>query len=388
MLNRLRRVTTDGSWIPEVDGLRFLAIFSVILFHMSLELSERSGRPVPIEPRFWWLGRILGNGASGVWIFFVISGMILALPFARHYLVHARPVSLRKYYLRRLTRLEPPYIASIALAVLMLFVYQRGLLRGSLPHVLATIFYQHSLIYRQMSTVNPVTWSLEIEIQFYLLAPLLMQVFRIRRVLYRRAVLVAAIAFCALAQMPFADSPAVNLSILGYLHFFVTGLLIADIFVLDLPGIQSSWIWDILGAAALAAIFWVPGDQAWPLAVLPIPIALLFIAVMRSKGLRRFFSNQWIAVIGGMCYSIYLLHFLMIAMLFKVTRLAIVPGALFVINFGTQLVVTVVPMLVLCTIFYILVERPCMNPNWPVKLWHAVNRNRRSAIASLDASKI
>jgi peptidoglycan/LPS O-acetylase OafA/YrhL len=105
LLNRLRRVTRDGRWIPEVDGLRFIAIFSVILFHM---LNEMIGRIGPVEPGYRWLEQPLSNGFRGVTLFFVISGMILALPFARQYL-ESRPVSLRKYYLRRVTRLEPPY---------------------------------------------------------------------------------------------------------------------------------------------------------------------------------------------------------------------------------------------------------------------------------------
>ena len=62
-------------------------------------------------------------GFRGVELFFVISGFILGLPFAAHYLKGAAPVSLRKYYLRRLTRLEPPYIV----ALLVLFILAAGI---------------------------------------------------------------------------------------------------------------------------------------------------------------------------------------------------------------------------------------------------------------------
>ena len=40
LLDRIRRVTRDGRWIPEIDGLRFVAIMSVLLYHMLGELAE------------------------------------------------------------------------------------------------------------------------------------------------------------------------------------------------------------------------------------------------------------------------------------------------------------------------------------------------------------
>ena len=43
LLDRIRRITRDGRWIPEIDGLRFVAIMSVLLFHLYGELQDRSG---------------------------------------------------------------------------------------------------------------------------------------------------------------------------------------------------------------------------------------------------------------------------------------------------------------------------------------------------------
>jgi len=388
LLERFRRVTRDGRWIPEVDGLRFVAIFSVLLFHMSGELSERSGRFIPIEPNYWWLGWLLGNGGRGVTLFFVISGMILALPFARHLLLGAKPVSLHKYYLRRVTRLEPPYIASLILAVLLVTVYLHQIQAGILPHLLASVFYQHNLVFGEMSAVNPVAWSLEVEIQFYMLAPLAMQCFRIRPAWLRRGVMLLSIICISLMQEPFQTWPRVELSILFYLQYFLMGLLVADVFVLDIEGMKSSWLWDIAGIASLIAIFCLPGDAYWPHAVMSIPIGVLCISAMRSRGLRRIFANEWVAVIGGMCYSIYLLHLLVIAALFKVTRHAILPGALYVVNFSIQLLFTVVPTVAICSVFFLLVERPCMDPSWPAKLWHLITGRKAIEAAALDTSGI
>jgi peptidoglycan/LPS O-acetylase OafA/YrhL len=108
LLDRIRRVTRDGRWIPEIDGLRFVAIASVVLFHMFGELALRSGRIIAVEPRYEGLFKVILHGDRGAPPFFMISGFVLALPFARHILQGAGTVSLRKYFLRRVTRLEPP----------------------------------------------------------------------------------------------------------------------------------------------------------------------------------------------------------------------------------------------------------------------------------------
>ena len=105
----LRRITSGSSWIPEIDGLRFIAIALVVLFHLSAEVYSKSSVPLIVQSWYSGLFTFFGRGDIGVRIFFVISGFILGRPFARHYLLgHARP-SLRSYYLRRLSRIEPPY---------------------------------------------------------------------------------------------------------------------------------------------------------------------------------------------------------------------------------------------------------------------------------------
>ncbi len=388
ILDRVRRVTRDGRWIPEIDGLRFLAIAGVLIFHLAGELQARSGRWITIEPRYKPLFDVLGNGDRGVRLFFVISGMILAMPFARHWLAGAGKVSLKKYYLRRVTRLEPPYLLSIALFVGLLAVYARGLPPGFLKHVLASSVYLHTLIFGAMSPVNAVTWSLEIEIQFYLLAPLVMQLFRIPGKVLRRGVMGAIITAAGVVQLPFAHQIRITGSLLFYAQYFIAGLLLADVFVTDLPTIESSWLWDAMGIVGLGCMFGLKGEFAGAHAILPFSMALLILSTMRSHLLRRFFKLPWIAVLGGMCYSIYLLHLQLIAVFFKVTRHLISPRLDFLENFLIQCVVTLIPVLLLCGVFYLLVERPCMDPDWPSKLWQRVTGRRSKEAELLDSAGV
>ena len=241
LTDRLRRITSDGNWISEVDGLRFIAISSVFLFHLNVVVSAEAKSAGALESTSWWLGQLLVNGNRGVSLFFVISGMILALPFARQYLTSSKPVSLRKYYMRRVTRLEPPYILSLLIATVMVAIYYHGLSKGIISDLLASLIYQHSSIFGTLCPINWVLWSLEIEIQFYVLAPLVMQCFRITGVVRRRAVILVCIAVDSLAQIPFQDSHRFSLSLLYLLQNFLMGMVVADVFILDLKAILPSW---------------------------------------------------------------------------------------------------------------------------------------------------
>ena len=117
---RLRRVTSsDHRYLPEVDGLRFLAIFGVLFFHVIYSATNVPGVPLQASALDFLL-RPFQEGHRGVELFFGISGFILALPFAAQHLNGAAPVSVRRYYLRRVTRLEPPYLV----ALLVFYLYE------------------------------------------------------------------------------------------------------------------------------------------------------------------------------------------------------------------------------------------------------------------------
>src|ERR1051326_6201338 len=97
-----RRITTQNRFIAQIDGLRFVAIASVVLFHIYAALETGSAIPPP-----WHENANLAK--RGVELFFAISGFILGLPFASARLLEESRVNLKQYFLRRLTRLEPPY---------------------------------------------------------------------------------------------------------------------------------------------------------------------------------------------------------------------------------------------------------------------------------------
>src|SRR5438270_6973096 len=152
ILARFSRETTSGRFIPEMDGLRFVAIAMVVLFHLNGYLTAKAVSPqYAFTARSDWITQVALVGFRGVELFFVISGFILGLPFAAHHIAGAPRVSLSKYYLRRLTRLEPPYFVTIFILLLLAIAIQRKAVTALLPHLIASLCYMHNLIYARPS---------------------------------------------------------------------------------------------------------------------------------------------------------------------------------------------------------------------------------------------
>ncbi len=365
LVSKASRDTTSGQFIAEIDGLRFVAIFSVILFHLNWFITSKTGRSEGAD----LLSEFLSNGHIGVQLFFVISGFVIALPFAKGHLLHGRLPHLRQYLFRRLTRLEPPYIVNLLFRVGLLSFATADTFSELLPHLLASMGYLHNIIYGSMSKINFVAWSLEIELQFYLLAPLVTSVFMIRSKVGRRVLLVSLIAIFAIIAHVLSGFPRVNLSILSAAHYFLTGFLLVDIYLVEWnQNPAKSWQWDMVSLLAWSAIvllLYQDGGESF----IVIPTFFAYVAAFKGVLSNRFFCQPGIYTIGGMCYTLYLYHYSLISaigrLLIKVGFLNQLPVWLEIILAGLVIVPAV---LLFGTIMFILVEKPCMKKDWYIRL--------------------
>ena len=388
-LSRFRRVTTSGGFIAEVDGLRFVAIFSVFLFHLAVGL-EIKAPPAYGRPADSWLAMAAWNGFHGVELFFVISGFILALPFAGHFLRGERPVDLKQYFLRRVTRLEPPYLLCM-LILFALHVLVRGRSAAELrPHLWASLVYLHNLVFASESPINNVAWSLEIEIQFYLLMPFFALLFAIRGKA-RRRVAIAGLWLLSIGLSWFFISPGQRayLSILRFAHFFLMGILLADLYLTDWRDRpERAAAWDLLSAVGwpILFLFWgaaqpaapgqaPPSETLWAALVFPALAFLLYCAAFRGPLTGRALRNPWITTIGGMCYTIYLLHNPALAMILARTR-GVATSGWYALDLLVQLALTAPLVLLPSCLYFALVERPCMRRDWPRRLLERIQSLR------------
>jgi peptidoglycan/LPS O-acetylase OafA/YrhL len=187
--------------IPELDGLRGLAILLVILCHYVGNADHM--------PLGFWPHRILSAftaGWSGVDLFFVLSGFLIG-----GILLDARTSSnyFRAFYMRRVYRILPIYylwtllfavivIAAITFSPGRLPVTVRDLLR-----IPVQLFFLQNIFIGMPDfqwTWFVVTWSLAVEEQFYLLAPPLIRFVSLRKV---AAVLALSIGVAPLLRFLF-----------------------------------------------------------------------------------------------------------------------------------------------------------------------------------------
>jgi peptidoglycan/LPS O-acetylase OafA/YrhL len=315
-----------------------------------------------------WLPQVFGLGFYGVQLFFGLSGFLLTLPFAKWRLGLAAKPSLRTYYLRRLTRLEPPYM----LAMLILFVggfvalgVQTGL--SHWPNLLASLIYQHNLIFGESSLITGVAWSLEIEVQFYLVAPALSAVFSIRNVLARRAVLLSAMIVIPLLRSLLPSYLGTRFNSLPWnVEFFATGLLLADLYLVEWKEAPNhSCVWDLASLIGWPVLMALIGWQRYTILMAPL-VLMTYVGAFRGKVSSRLFGHRLITVIGGMCYSMYLLHFSVISVTGRLTK-RLLPGSSFTTRFAADAVVALPAVLAVTAVFFIVLERPCMDPGWPSK---------------------
>ncbi|HEY1255042.1 MAG TPA: acyltransferase, partial [Terracidiphilus sp.] len=163
--------TPQRGYRPDIDGLRAVAILSVVLYH--------AGVPVT------------SGGFTGVDIFFVISGFLIGGHINSE--LHSGSFSFLRFYQRRAKRILPAFYAVLAFTILAgLFLlsphefhfFAASAFAATLS--LSNLFFLRYLegYFRVRSDFHPMlmTWSLGVEEQFYAVIPLLMLLLaRIRR---------------------------------------------------------------------------------------------------------------------------------------------------------------------------------------------------------------
>jgi len=359
LARRLSRPTSSGNFIPEVDGLRFLAILGVLIVHSATGLLAPDGALGWASHRGIVIG-LMGGGWFGVQIFFVLSGFIVTLPFARHWLQGTIAPDLKRYLVRRITRIEPPYM--IALTAYYLWSGKAG---QYLVHYVAGLFYSHQYVFGTMNPVAPPTWSLEVEVVFYLLAPWLTVVYRVPSQYRRWLLQLALIAGPAVASgywLGPAEPARIQNTLVVEIQYFFAGMLLADLYACGVLRRSARFSWDLGAAGAAGGLTYIVCSlpSSWHYYWLtPMLIMLLFAGVIGGRFTNWFFRLRPVTIVGGMCYSLYLSH--MAALMWAAPRLkpfvAGLPDAWAAIVYCS----IVVPTMVAFGIpVYLLIERPFM----------------------------
>ena len=171
LLAKLWPVNGASQDIAALDGLRGVAVFLTLTNHILWSLHDDPHTNLATIDFLDQTKEFWRNTQSGVDLFFVLSGFLLFIPYARTIFGLQSYPSTRKFYIRRALRILPAYWFSLFLIVLLL--EQSFLKQNELYDVGLHILLVQNWTGDTFASINPPFWTMAIESQFYLVLPLL-----------------------------------------------------------------------------------------------------------------------------------------------------------------------------------------------------------------------
>lgn len=211
-------------------------------------------------------------GVYGVQIFFVISGFVLpySLYKSRYHISR-----FGGFLLRRIARIDPPYLLSIAVVITLAYIstlspYYRGKpVAINWTDVALHLGYMNSFFDRPW--LSPVYWTLAIEFQFYILLGLCFDIFQRGGMIVRTIIIVLFLTLSLLIKdhsYIFCQAPFFLMGIFAFLYFekLVSGRLLLAVVVVFMivGGFSFDWPATFFAAATVPAIlFWNSPSRFW-----------------------------------------------------------------------------------------------------------------------------
>jgi peptidoglycan/LPS O-acetylase OafA/YrhL len=174
-------------------------------------------------------------------------------------------------------------------------------------------------------------------------------------------------------------------TVLGQLQYFLVGIMMVNFYLNQKlqPDGYTRW-WNIAATIAIFSMIgfrWVTGFGKTILFV--AILTTLFIGAFRSGAFNRFIKRPWIMAIGGMCYSIYLLHLAIAEASIELLHKFIPQAQNSLLWFGVYILFFLLCLVLVVPVFYLLVEKPCMDHSWPTRLKNYFTKPKTGAGLSL-----
>ena len=327
----MQRASISSTHIPAIDGLRALAVFAVVLYHLGIS----------------WIP----GGFLGVDLFFVISGYVITRLILDS-IESANGLDIKKFYAARIRRLFPGLIVLLVVTSVMIAFFAPDAIRRfikDVPYVLSGTNNWHLVAleqdYFQAIGRPPLlqhTWSLAVEFQFYLIWPIILFFIWRRfgkRIVRRAALLIATFSGTAL----FLFSLQADNATAGRISHIYFGTDTHSLGLFLGSALAVSWIprnltpnisqraqdfvdgIGVFGFIGLLCIFLFIDQENATLYQIAFPLAAIFgcatlVSIVHpASRFSPILSNRVFLWIGQRSYGIYLWHWVV----FQVTR----PGA-------------------------------------------------------------
>jgi len=324
----MQRASISSTHIPAIDGLRALAVFAVVLYHLGIA----------------WIP----GGFLGVDLFFVISGYVITRLILDS-IESANGLDIKEFYAARVRRLFPGLVVLLIVTAIAIALFAPDAIRrfvNDVPFVLSGTNNWHLVAlhqdYFQAIGRPPLlqhTWSLAVEFQFYLIWPIiLLFVWRRfgKRVVRRAALAIATFSGTAL----FLFSLQADNATAGRISHIYFGTDTHSLGLFLGSALAVSWIprnltpnisqraqdfidgIGVFGFIGLLCIFLFIDETNATLYQLAFPLAGLFgcatiVSIVHpASRFSPILSNKIFIWIGQRSYGIYLWHWVV----FQVTR--------------------------------------------------------------------
>ena len=293
----IQRPTWLPAYIPELQGLRGIAVLAVVIYHCHPRLEGT------------WIHYASLWGWAGVNLFFVLSGFLIT-----SILLEARdkPRYFRNFYGRRALRIWPVYV----LVLIVVYANAPWFIGPSVLDAVkaapwwAYILFVQNLFHLALPPALGQTWSLAIEEQYYFLwAPLVR--------FLRAPWMLAAVLGCALVGSPLLRHADLHWMTPTHTLIHLDGIALGSLLALGLYTLAISrraWLWTGLGAAiaGFAATATVAGGTSLLDSALAVGFAGAMLAAIASTGARNPLSAVLrrgpLAFYGRISYGLYMVH--------------------------------------------------------------------------------
>ena len=348
------------SYRPEIDGLRCVAVLSVIFYHFDFTFSGN---------------RIFEGGYIGVDIFYVISGYLITSIILRG--LQNKNFSLIYFYERRIRRLIPALVFVIFLTLPLAWV---KLLPLELVNLFSSIsftsffisnfyFWNAGDIYGAVSSIyEPLlhTWSLAVEEQFYIFYPfLIFIIFFFLKKNFNTYFLILFFLSLIFSQYFSLKHPTFNFYMLfGRIWELIAGALIAhnEKYLINIKIKKFHNLFCLLGIFMLGfSLLLFDKNTLHPSIITIIPVlgtVLLILFLNLNKFFKKLLSSKILVGVGIISYSLYLWHYPLYSYFIRFSSID---------NNNLNKLVLVLITFLLSIFTYFFIEKPCRQKKYKFK---------------------
>jgi len=322
-----------------IDALRGIAAIYVVIFHIVKAPVFHLTLPS-------WLRPFIFNGSSGVALFFILSGFTLCYTY---HPVMSTPGSLKKFYIRRFFRIAPLYYVILIFMTVLILLTLPSYLSGTSLFLNATFTF--NLVPGYQAGIVPASWTIGIEMLFYLLFPVIFT----RFCSLKKSVILLIFSSTITAVLYYFEDlfPAhyIFYLFLTNLPLFIAGF-VCYFLLLEKFSIPA---WVVIGIMLLVML--VPYIIRNPSFFVMAPFYALLILALGKNPL-KIIVNKTTVFYGMLSYSVYLLHPKIVSAFGQVYKFFSSLGYDQGITYLFCIIFTLLPLTLLAYLTYRFIEKP------------------------------